>query len=401
MTTPALDVLRALHAHTAAAGMPPPAALVGDWWDADAVIAPSIRLRPGFAPPDDPDRFWLGYLGFPVRATESPLPPAVGGMTDEILVLRGGRWTHQHVDGAACASWIANALDSGPTNADPENATAAWSARWQPPAREPHLAAIDACLEAIRAGEVYQACVCTHFTGVVTGEPLEFFGDITAATLPAKAAFLQGTWGTVASFSPESFLRRTGNLVSSAPIKGTRAASADPSSLADSAKDVAENVMIVDLVRNDLGRLARTGSVRVADLLSVVAAPGVWHLVSRVEALVDPGVGNTELLRATFPPASVTGTPKLRAMELIADWEQQARGVYCGAVGMAGPGHALDLNVAIRTVTVTPDGSAALGVGGGITIDSDPHHEWQECLDKAASIVGEVGGRSGRANSLR
>ncbi|MXP22882.1 aminodeoxychorismate synthase component I [Gordonia sp. HNM0687] len=390
MTTPALDVLRALHAHTRAAGMPPPAALIGDWWDADAVIAPSVRLRPGFAPPDDPDRFWFGYLGFPVGATESALPPAVGGMTDEILILRDGRWTHHHVDGAACAPWVAATL-----TARASTAAGTWTAQWQQPTPEPHLAAIDECLEAIRAGEVYQACVCTRFTGVVSGEPLELFGDITAATLPAKAAFLQGTWGTVASFSPESFLRRTGHLVTSSPIKGTRPASADPESLARSAKDVAENVMIVDLVRNDLGRLARTGSVRVADLLSVVAAPGVWHLVSRVEALVDPGVGNTELLRATFPPASVTGTPKLRAMELIAGWETDPRGVYCGAVGMAGPGHALDLNVAIRTVAVTPDGSATLGVGGGITIDSDPHREWQECLDKAASIVGDVDRRSG------
>lgn len=390
MTTPALDVLRALHAHTVAAGMPPPAALIGDWWDADAVIAPSIRLRPGFAPPDDPDRYWFGYLGFPVRAAESALPPAVGGMSDEILVLRDGRWSHHHVDGVACAPWIDAALTAGTSTS-----MGTWTARWHQPEPAPHMAAIDECLEAIRAGEVYQACVCTRFTGVVTGEPLEFFGDLTAATLPAKAAFLQGEWGTVASFSPELFLRRTGNLVASAPIKGTQPASADPESLAGSAKDVAENVMIVDLVRNDLGRLARTGSVRVADLLSVVAAPGVWHLVSRVEALVDPGVGNTELLRATFPPASVTGTPKLRAMELISDWEAEPRGVYCGAVGMAGPGHGLDLNVAIRTVTVTHDGSATLGVGGGITIDSDPRREWQECLDKAASIVGAADRRSG------
>ena len=179
--------------------------------------------------------------------------------------------------------------------------------------------------------------------------------------------------------------------MSSAPIKGTLPAHDDPDRLASSTKDVAENIMIVDLVRNDLGRLAVTGSVRVPDLLSVVSAPGVWHLVSRVQAIVEPGTGTDVLLAATFPPASVTGTPKLRAMELLADWEHGARGVYCGAVGIAGPDHGLDLNVAIRTVSITPDGTATLGVGGGITIDSDPAAEWQECLDKAASIVGHVG----------
>ncbi|WAC54510.1 aminodeoxychorismate synthase component I [Gordonia sp. SL306] len=383
MTAPALDVLRALHAHTRAAGLPPPAALIGDWWDADAVIAPSIGLRPGFAPPDDPDLFWFGYLGFPVHATESPLPIVVGGLTDEVLILRDGRWRHESIHGNACAPWIERALSEPADTVEHR-----WSASWVPPEPESHLAAIDRCLEAIRSGEVYQACVCTRFTGTVEGDPLEFFASITGTTMPAKSAYLQGDWGTVASFSPETFLRRTGNLVSSSPIKGTVPADAAPESLSASAKDVAENVMIVDLVRNDLGRLAVTGTVRVADLLSVVPAPGVWHLVSRVEAIVDPAVGTNELLRATFPPASVTGTPKIRAAELLADWEPSPRGVYCGAIGMAGPGHGLDLSVAIRTVAMTPDGTATLGVGGGITIDSDPAREWQECLDKAASIVG-------------
>ncbi|MFW0786900.1 aminodeoxychorismate synthase component I [Gordonia sp. CPCC 206044] len=386
MTTSALDVLRALRAHTTAAGLPGPAALVGDWWGADAVIAPSVQLRPGFAPPDDPDRFWIGYLGFPVRADESRMPPAVGGLTGAILTLRDGRWEYEDVDGAPCPAWIVEALDTQESTSE-----TGWSADWEAPRREPHEDAIAQCLDAIRAGEVYQACVCTRFTGTVSGDPLEFYASITANTMPAKSAYLHGDWGTVASFSPETFLRRTGNLISSSPIKGTVGADADPDTLSSSAKDVAENVMIVDLVRNDLGRVAVTGTVRVPELLSVVRAPGVWHLVSRVEAILDPAVGTNELLRATFPPASVTGTPKIRAAELLGSWETDPRGVYCGAVGMTGPGRGLDLNVAIRTVAITPDGMAALGVGGGITIDSDPALEWQECLDKAASIVGVHG----------
>jgi para-aminobenzoate synthetase component 1 len=175
--------------------------------------------------------------------------------------------------------------------------------------------------------------------------------------------------------------------VTSSPIKGTVPAHADPAALTSSTKDVAENVMIVDLVRNDLGRVARTGSVTVPDLLSVAPAPGVWHLVSTVQATLRPEIGNTELLTATFPPASVTGTPKIRAAELLADWEHAERGVYCGAIGIAGPNGLLDLSVAIRTVAVTTSGELTLGVGGGITIDSDPDAEWQECLDKASSIV--------------
>ncbi|ATD70056.1 MULTISPECIES: aminodeoxychorismate synthase component I [Gordonia] len=379
MAASALDALRALHAETRTRGLPPPAALIGDWLDTDAVIAPTIEVVPGCTPPDDPDRFWFGYLGFPVRAEEASLPSTAGGLTDGVLVLRNGVWSTL---GTGLPDWAYAVLDAPhpgegkPTTTD-----------WTPPAREPHLAAIDRCLDAIRAGEVYQACVCTRFTGTLSGRPVDFFADLAGATTPAKAAFLQGDWGTVASLSPETFLRRTGNIISSSPIKGTLPAHADPDALSASAKDIAENIMIVDLVRNDLGRIAVTGSVRVPELLSVVPAPGVWHLVSRVEAIVRPGTGNAEVLDATFPPASVTGTPKLRAMELLADWESSARGVYCGAIGVAGPDRALDLNVAIRTVEIAPDGGIALGVGGGITIDSVPDDEWQECLDKAASIV--------------
>ncbi|KSU58426.1 MULTISPECIES: aminodeoxychorismate synthase component I [unclassified Gordonia (in: high G+C Gram-positive bacteria)] len=387
---PALDVLRALHAETAARRLPPPAALIGDWYDADAVIAPSVALTPGCLPPDDPDRFWFGYLGFPVRPDEAPLPANVGGHTDGVLVLRDGRWESV---GTGIPDWVTATIRAAGdrSSARPSATTPLSATEWHAPERVPHLAAIARCLDAIRDGEVYQACVCTRFTGTLSGDPVDFFTELAGATAPAKAAFLQGDWGTVASLSPETFLRRTGNIITSSPIKGTLPAHADPDALAASAKDIAENIMIVDLVRNDLGRIAVTGSVRVPELLSVVPAPGVWHLVSRVEAIVAPGTGNDAVLAATFPPASVTGTPKLRAMELLDDWEADARGVYCGAIGMAGPDRALDLNVAIRTVEIAPDGALALGVGGGITIDSDPAREWQECLDKAASIVGSRG----------
>jgi para-aminobenzoate synthetase component 1 len=192
----------------------------------------------------------------------------------------------------------------------------------------------------------------------------------------------------VASLSPELFVRRRGDVVISSPIKGTLPRQASPSALRASAKDVAENIMIVDLVRNDLGRVAATGTVTVPELLAVQPAPGVWHLVSTVSARVPTELPMSTLLNAAFPPASVTGAPKLRARQLISQWESQRRGVYCGTVGLASPIAGCELNVAIRTVEFDATGSAALGVGGGITADSDPDAEWAECLHKADPIVG-------------
>jgi len=242
--------------------------------------------------------------------------------------------------------------------------------------------------EAIRAGQVYQACVCTQFTGTVAGFPLDFFVDGVARTSPARAAYVAGAWGAVASLSPELFLRRRGTAVMSSPIKGTLPLDAWPSALRASAKEVAENIMIVDLVRNDLGRVAVVGSVTVPELLVVRRAPGVWHLVSTVAAQVPVELPTSALLDATFPPASVTGTPKQRARQLLSQWEPHRRGIYCGTIGLASPVAGCELNVAIRTVEFDAAGGAVLGVGGGITADSDPDAEWAECLHKASPIVG-------------
>ena len=191
----------------------------------------------------------------------------------------------------------------------------------------------------------------------------------------------------MASLSPELFLRRSGETVTSSPIKGTLPQHADPAALRASVKDVAENIMIVDLVRNDLSRVAITGTVTVPELLVVRPAPGVWHLVSTVSARVGVDVPMIALLDATFPPASVTGTPKQRARQLLTGWEPHRRGVYCGTVGLASPVAGCELNVAIRTVEFDASGNAVFGVGGGITADSDPDREWDECLHKAAPFI--------------
>ncbi|HPX35585.1 MAG TPA: aminodeoxychorismate synthase component I [Mycobacterium sp.] len=388
------DVLRAVEAGARRAGLPGPAALIGDWFGSAAVIAPSVAVVPVdpadvFAAPSGPGGDvigggWIGYLSYPDPGADDAtgrIPDAAGGWTDSVLRLdRSGCWWYESLSGATLPDWLESALRQPATVGRCE-------IDWRPPDPLQHRNGVQACLEAIRAGEVYQACVCTQFTGTATGSALDFFADAVERTTPARAAFVAGDWGAVASLSPELFLRRAGTEVSSSPIKGTLPIHADPADLRASDKDIAENIMIVDLVRNDLGHVAVTGSVTVAELLAVHPAPGVWHLVSTVAAEVPTDLPMSALLNAAFPPASVTGTPKGRARELISGWERHRRGIYCGTVGMASPVAGCELNVAIRTVEFDAHGNAVLGVGGGITADSDPAAEWQECLDKAAAIV--------------
>ncbi|MFL6074355.1 MAG: aminodeoxychorismate synthase component I [Mycobacteriales bacterium] len=250
-----------------------------------------------------------------------------------------------------------------------------------------HCAAVERCVGAIRAGEVYQANICTRLTGAFTGSAADLFADLVDRLAPARAAYLATPDRTVVSLSPELFLRRTGRTVRTAPIKGTRPRRpGEDRVLAGSVKDRAENVMIVDLMRNDLGRVAAVGSVRVPTLTSVEPHAGVWHLVSAVEAELRAGATDTDLLRATFPPGSVTGCPKPAALRLIAELEDHPRGVYTGAIGYASPVAGLELSVAIRTFDIA-GGRAVLGVGGGVTADSTPVEEWQECLDKARPLA--------------
>lgn len=393
------QVLRTVGRAAGRLDLPPPAALTGEWFGALAVIAPSVSVQPV----SDADAFsgpvgggaeavgggWIGYLSYPdVGADEQPprIPEAAGGWTDCVLRRdRDGQWWYESLTGAPMADWLANALTAPVPTARPAPTC---RIEWEAADRPAHRDGVLACLEAIAAGEVYQACVCTQFTGTVTGSPLDFFIDSVTRTSPTRAAYVAGQWGAVASLSPELFLARRGAVVSSSPIKGTLPLDAWPSALRASPKEVAENIMIVDLVRNDLGRVAVTGTVTVPELLVVRRAPGVWHLVSTVSAQVPVELPMPALLDAAFPPASVTGTPKLRARQLISQWEQRRRGIYCGTVGLASPIAGCELNVAIRTVEFDTAGNAVLGVGGGITADSDPAAEWQECLHKAAPIVG-------------
>ena len=281
---------------------------------------------------------------------------------------------------------------------------------------ERHLAAVEQAIAAIRAGELYQVNVCARFEARLGGSPVELFAAGLAQLDPDYAAFVQTPARTVVSFSPELFLHRQADRVRTAPIKGTRrrlgpaadtsspAAGADDAAdramaaeLRRSAKERAENVMIVDLMRNDLSRVCQPGTVGAPQLLDVRPAPGVWHLVSEVTGTLTATATDADLLAACFPPGSVTGAPKIRAQQLIAGLEDASRGVFTGAIGCLvplparrpgsaeRPGRA-EFSVAIRTFEITGD-RLELGVGGGITADSVPMQEWQECLVKAAPLL--------------
>ena len=245
---------------------------------------------------------------------------------------------------------------------------------------------VGAIRASIAAGDVYQVNLTRRLSA-----PMPPDGDVAAlgAALaegnpaPYSAVVRLPSVGCqVASASPERFLQRDGELVSSSPIKGT---APDPSGL--TGKDRAENVMIVDLVRNDLGRVCEYGSIEVPSLLALEHHPGLVHLVSTVTGRLREGMGWADAIGATFPPGSVTGAPKIAALHQIADLEPVARGVYCGAVGWVDADRQQgDLNVAIRTFWVE-DGMLHLGTGGAITWDSDPDDEWAETELKARRLL--------------
>ncbi|MEV8052576.1 chorismate-binding protein [Streptomyces bacillaris] len=265
--------------------------------------------------------------------------------------------------------------------------------------RDAYTAGVRRIREHIAAGEVYQTNLCRVLSAPLPGaEPGRADVDALTALLargnPAPYAGtirLPGHGVEVATASPELFLRRNGRTVESGPIKGTGRTEAD---LLE--KDHAENVMIVDLVRNDLGRVCATGSVTVPDLCVVEKHPGLVHLVSTVRGELAEGAGWPELLAAAFPPGSVTGAPKSSALRIIEELERTPRGPYCGAVGWvdADRGTA-SLAVGIRTFWIDRTGSVPLlrfGTGAGITWGSDPEREWDETELKASRLLAVASG---------
>jgi para-aminobenzoate synthetase / 4-amino-4-deoxychorismate lyase len=249
-----------------------------------------------------------------------------------------------------------------------------------------HCQCVEQVRHLIRAGDCYQVNLTLALEGTVWGHPLALYRQLRASQPVRYGAFVRHPEGTILSRSPELFVERSGDKLTCKPMKGTAPGDWNPADLVESPKDRAENVMIVDLIRNDLGRLAPPGGVRVERLFEAEAYPSLWQLTSTVTA--QPVTANLEsIFRALFPCGSVTGAPKIRAMEIIHALEGQPRGIYCGALGWVAPNADFRFNVPIRTLAVDRQGRGRLGVGSGVVFDSTPELEWHECLLKGRFLT--------------
>jgi para-aminobenzoate synthetase component I len=259
--------------------------------------------------------------------------------------------------------------------------------------RAGYEAAVAKVVEYIRAGDCYQVNLSQRLLTPLREHPLELYGRLRRLNPAPFSAYFDLGGFQVLSASPERFLKVENGEVETRPIKGTRprgrSAEEDAALIAElqtNPKDRAENVMIVDLLRNDLGRVCEYGSVRVPTICEVETFRYVHHLVSEVRGTLRPECGPLDVLRAAFPGGSVTGAPKIRAMEIISELEPTARGPYCGSLGFIGFNGSMDTNILIRTFTAGR-GWLQFPVGGGIVADSEPRREYEETLHKAAGLL--------------
>jgi len=407
-----------------------PFALVGDWLGGLTVMGSSPARVAGV----DADPFallaeqpsvvsdgalvgggWVGWLGYGLGERVEQLPPSPPAPSarpafslafyDHVIVYDGAQW------------WF-EALWSTERDAFLRERLELWRARLSEGPRAPrhaettpfrlagngaagHVEAVADCRRRIAAGELYEANLCVRLEARLKGDPLELFARALPVARPRFGAFVEGA----VSLSPERFLRRRGREVWTEPIKGTRprvgataSREAARRELTASQKDAAEHVMIVDLMRNDLGRVCAYGTVR-AEAPRIEPHSGVWHLVSTVRGRLRDGVSDGELVRASFPPGSVTGAPKVQAMKVIAELEATRREAYTGAIGIGSPLAGLDLSVVIRTFEVSGD-AIWLGAGGAIVADSEPDRELAEAFDKAAGPIAAIGGELVRSSDV-
>ncbi len=318
---------------------------------------------------------YLGYgLSREIRRDRSPAPPEPCALPLVAAVVRSDNYDTEHA-------------------VDAEIHIGEWERTW---AQSEYESAVVSVRAAIAHGDVYQVNLVQHLSAPFAGDPRALAPRLGSLTQPSMLPFAEERWRVlrgdgwaIVSATPELFLVRRGARVWTAPIKGTRpAGSADE--LRASAKDAAEHVMIVDLERNDLSRVCVRGTVRWPELMAVRPMAGVEHMVSTVEGTLRPGVGFGELLAAVFPGGSVTGAPKIAAVDLIAGLEPVGRGASMGAIGRVHGNGDLELALTIRTFAVTA-GRIHLWVGGGIVWDSEPAAEVEESWTKADPLLQALG----------
>jgi para-aminobenzoate synthetase / 4-amino-4-deoxychorismate lyase len=410
-----------------------PFALVGEWLLGEATLLGSAPARMA-TDGDDPFALlgtqpmleagsdalvgggWVGWLGYGLGGLVEALPPAPPApdprpafslaFYDHVVLFHEGRWWFEGLWSAEREAVLRERLElwrsrlQGVPNVPTARSATTTPFRLAGNGAAGHVEAVADCRRRIAAGELYEANLCVRLEARLDGDPLDLFARALPAARPRFGAFVGGT----VSLSPERFLRRRGREVWTEPIKGTRprvgltaSREAARRELEASEKDAAEHVMIVDLMRNDLGRVCAYGSVR-AQPPRVEPHAGVWHLVSTVSGRLREGVDDGELLRASFPPGSVTGAPKVQAMKVIAALEATRREVYTGAIGIASPIAGLDLSVVIRTFEVSGD-AIWMGAGGAIVADSEPVRELAEAFDKAAGPIAAIGGELERSEA--
>ncbi|MFN3168863.1 MAG: anthranilate synthase component I family protein [Phycisphaeraceae bacterium] len=354
---------------------------------------------------------WLGYLGYDIgRSIEHlPAPPIDDRAWPDFQLERCAGWL---VHDNQTARWAAHGDYADPgqldfidtPDADDGGRGSGYAGAYRAGPIAPDQPATDVrasiqrVIDYIAAGDVFQVNLAQRFTGPFSGNPRSLYRELCARS-PAWYGCLgeltrfdaDEPVRTLASISPELFLDCDADRrVVTRPIKGTRPSTSPASDLRDSAKDHAELAMIVDLMRNDLGRVCAYGSVRVDEPRAIESHPTVHHGVATISGTLHPGRDLVDLLRATLPGGSITGAPKVRAMQIIDELEASRRGPYCGAIGMI-YGQQARLNIAIRTVMIEQaqrlgEGRADVWAGGGIVADSDPTAEYQEMLDKARAM---------------
>jgi len=381
------------------------------------------RLRPlSVDLPFDFDCGFAGYVGYELKAECDGVPAHRATTLDAAFIFADRLIAFDHQERQTYLLALTAVHQGCPPPGGPRDAPEAWleetsrrlaslPALNEPSAfetrsdlvprrsRQRYREDIEVCKRYLTAGDSYEICLTNTLETETDADPLELYRALRRANPAPFAACLRFGDLAVLSSSPERFLSvdREGNA-EARPIKGTSRRGATPAEdarlaaeLSGGEKSRAENVTIVDLMRNDLGRVCEIGSVEVPELMAVESYETVHQLVSSISGHLRPELGPLDAARACFPPGSMTGAPKRRTMEIIDELEGAARGVYSGAIGWFGAGGACDLSVAIRTIVIEA-GKATIGAGGAIVVDSDPEREIEEMLLKAAAPAAALGG---------